>query len=171
MVTQPSTETIFKPATESKMSIADITGHKNDKREGKLRKQKSADAAKKQGKVLTGVKFSGAAGSKVIVGERKIRTTAGVKFDPVTHKRITHVFKEPAPLDSKWADMSLDNLKDEMKTVVSEIKDLKTAGKTDEVAAKKAQLKEMKRAQDDIKARTECGADNPFLGNDIAAPR
>ena len=157
----PPTQTV-----EQLPPVSDITLNKRDAKQ--LKKGKGKD----QGKVLTGVKFDGRANSKVIVGERKVRTTAGVKFDPISHKRITHVFKEAAPLDSRWAGMSLENLKDEMKVVINQIKELKKSGAPqDQIAAKKNDLKEMKRVQDSINASTSCGEDNPFLGAEIQMAR
>ena len=147
---------------------------KRDQRKNKVhgRKGSRAERLQKQGKVLTGVKFDGRADSKVIVGERKVRSTAGVKFDPTTHKKITHVFKQAAPLDARFADLSAEELKTEMKKVIGEIKDMKKSGTTaEEIAAKKAELKEMKRAQDSVLASTTAGQDNPVLlgANEIAA--
>lgn len=146
---------------------------KRDQRRNKVqgRKASRAERSAQQGKVLTGVKFDGRANSKVIVGERKIRQTAGVRFDPVSHKKITHVFKPPAPIDEKLEKMSLEEIKAEIKKVINEIKDMKKAGAAiEDVAAKKAELKEMKRAQDSISASTTTGDSNPFiLGADEVA--
>ena len=99
---------------------------------------------------MTGVKFENKANSKVVLGVRQSKTVSGIRFDPKTHKQITHVFKEAAPLEAEFAALSLEELKAATKQLVAEIKQQKKGGASAEKLGQlKQRLKEMKRAQDD----------------------
>merc|ERR1719231_905498 len=118
---------------------------------GRRRKKKGGKSLRDQSTaVVTGVKFENKANSKVVLGVRQSKTVSGIRFDPKTHKQITHVFKEAAPLEAEFAALSLEELKAATKQLVAEIKQQKKGGASAEKLGQlKQRLKEMKRAQDD----------------------
>ena len=101
---------------------------------------------------MTGVQHGGngmAGRSTVVLGVRQQKTVSGIKFDPKTHKRITHTFKEAKPLDDNYAKMSLEELQNATKELVAELKRKKKDGVAkEELAEEMKRLKEMKRMQD-----------------------
>lgn len=101
---------------------------------------------------MTGVAHGGngmAGRSTVVLGVRNTKTVSGLKFDPKTHKRITHTFKQAKPLDDGLAEMSLEELKIAAKELVTEMKQQKKDGASKEsLEGSMKKLKEMKRVQD-----------------------